>query len=33
MVRIPLDRLKPLNYKEVKKRFLMKFQRQGEESL
>jgi hypothetical protein len=27
MVRIPLDRLKPLNSKEVKKRFLMKFQR------
>lgn len=26
LVRIPVDRLKPLNSREVKQRFLMKFQ-------
>lgn len=26
LVRIPMDRLKPLNSREVKQRFLMKFQ-------
>jgi hypothetical protein len=31
LVRIPLDRLKPLNSKEVKKRFLMKFQRREDD--
>jgi len=32
LVRIPINRLKPLNSKEVKKRFLMKFQRREEDT-
>jgi hypothetical protein len=30
VVRIPLDRLKPLNSREVKKRFMLKFHRKEE---
>lgn len=30
LVRIPMDRLKPLNSREVKQRFLMKFQAREE---